>query len=278
MGRLKHFFMGMHKTIGIIDSLSNTLKPYLEEESGKVTEKTLNNKIKINFTGDKNSKKLHILIPGWGGKISYCKNICAMEVLNGNSFLTYEVPTGILSSDIELTKKCFEIYERRVIRDIDKITKEYMIKELYFTGVSLGCVSVPRIIKKLEERKQKGNKKKIKRVTFVVPGDCLAESLWFGIRTKHFRREFEEKGISLKQLKEEWKLLAPKENIGKLKKTKVVIYLSKSDRVIPYYCGKKLIKRMKKENIKPKIYINKFLGHYGTGFHFFKNPSHFLRD
>jgi hypothetical protein len=75
-----------------------------------------------------------------------------------------------------------------------------------------------------------------------VPGSCLASSLWDGVRTKKFKKEYEFQGIDKEKLKEIWKSLAPKNNIDKLNNKKIFVYISKSDKVIPYiYMEKNLL-------------------------------------
>lgn len=104
----------------------------------------------------------------------------------------------------------------------------------------------------------------INSIDLVVPGDDLAQSLWEGIVTRPLRRSFESQGMDLGRLKNTWAELAPKNNISNLGTDKIRVYLSKSDKVIPYERGLMLTKEMKDIGLHPKISENKFLGHYGT--------------
>ncbi len=85
------------------------------------------------------------------------------------------------------------------------------------------------------------------------------------------RESFEAKNISLEELEKLWKEVAPINNLDNLKGKEIHIYLSKSDTIVPYINGKKLVIAMKEKGLSPKVYENEYLGHYGTisKFYFF---------
>ena len=55
-----------------------------------------------------------------------------------------------------------------------------------------------------------------------------------------------------------------------LKQKKVEVHISQIDIIVPYECGNKLIQKMKNKGLNPIIRKNRFLGHYGTIFLFYK--------
>ena len=99
----------------------------------------------------------------------------------------------------------------------------------------------------------------------MVPGSCLASSLWKGIRTQKLKKIYEKQNIKLEQLQTLWQSLAPKNNISALDNKNIFIAISKSDKVIPYPFGKELADLVKtKYPQNTSIAENKYLGHYFT--------------
>ena len=120
------------------------------------------------------------------------------------------------------------------------------------------------------------NNQNIDEIFLIIPGHCLAESIWQGISTQKIRQEYENQKISLKKLKNYWYTLAPENNINNLKSKKVSIFLSKADKVIPYYCGKKLLEKAKSLKYNLFYNINDNPGHYLTALKFYLSPKRFL--
>ena len=105
----------------------------------------------------------------------------------------------------------------------------------------------------------------IQNLFFIVPGSCLASSLWNGIRTQKLKNIYERQNISQEQLKTSWGNLAPKNNLDAMRNKNIFISISKSDKVIPYCFGKELAYLAKK--LYPNNAIvqeNSRLGHYLT--------------
>ncbi len=185
----------------------------------------------------------------------------------GFSVLEYEFPKAILSSNWKFTLNYFNFIRKSVIKEIEKLKKEYRFQKIKITGVSLGCVNACMCA---------DNNELINEILLIIPGHCLAESMWQGISTQQIRQEYENQKISLKELKNHWHILAPENNITNLKSKKVSIFLSKADKVIPYYCGKKLLEKAKSLKYNLFYKINNNLGHYLTALQFYLSPKRFL--
>lgn len=225
------------------------------------------NILKNKFSYKKESKELFVLLPPWGGKLYYNFFPRKFLIKKGFSVLEYEFPKAILSSNWKFTLDHFNFIRKSVTKEIEKLKKVYGFQRITIVGVSLGCVNACMCA---------NNNKSIDEIFLIIPGHCLAESMWQGISTQQIRQEYENQKISLKELKNHWHTLAPENNITNLKSKKVSIFLSKADKVIPYYCGKKLFEKAKSKRYNLFYKINNNLGHYLTALQFHLSPKRFL--
>lgn len=224
------------------------------------------NLIMERFSYVEKSKELYVFFPPWHSKLKYDWKLRNKITSSGASCLEYKFNGHFLSSDYKLTIKYFKEIRKNILSKISNLIKKYNFKKINIIGISLGCVNACMIANSL---------KKINELILIVPGNDLAESLWNGIKTKRLRKAFVKKGINLESLKKYWKELAPENNLDNLEFKKVKIYLSKSDKVIPYGNGKKLFDKIsKRKNVE--IHENKFLGHYLTAIEFYLFPKRFL--
>lgn len=209
--------------------------------------------VKSEFSYVKNSKGLYILLPFMKGKFGLERGLNNRIHKAGYSTLDYEFAQFMLSSDYKATVKNFKTIQKNVRKDITNYKKKYKFPEIHVIGASLGVVNAIMIANKHPL---------VDKLTLISSGNCLAECLWGGIRTQDIRKQFEKKGVSLKQLKKYWRELAPENNINGLKGKDIHILISKNDDLIPTSYGLKLIRAMKKIGLKPKV-KESYLGHYG---------------
>jgi len=219
--------------------------------------------IKKKFHYVKNSKELIVFIPPWHARLKDNNIIQRTLLKQGCSFLEYAFSPKILSVNHRLTLKCFRQIKKEIKQNINQLKKKYKFKKIKILGISLGCVNACMIA---------NDNKNISELSLILPGHCLAESMWQGLSTKKLRQQYEEEGVTLPQLKKYWKELAPENNIAKLSAKKIYVHLSQADAVIPYYCGKILKDKLNK---KYKIIYkeNKHLGHYLTAVLFHLLPK-----
>jgi hypothetical protein len=217
----------------------------------------LNIHINKKFVKHNNSSVLKIIIPQWGDEEFFATRILIRRLhKEGYSCLYFCLPKDILSSNVKDTIKFFNSITEQIKRDIQKLKDEYNFQRIDIIAASLGCVSACLIAN--------GNKD-IQNLFLLVPGSCLAQSLWNGIRTQKLRNIYEQQNINQEQLKNIWKDLAPKNNINLMNDKNIFIAISKSDKLISYSFGKELADLVKK--LYPKdttIKENNYLGHYLT--------------
>jgi len=251
--------MGFDKIINIFTSVANKNK-FIKDDN-------LKEHIKKEFHYTSGSTCLYTCLLPWHGRFKDFARIKKEAIKAGFSFLAYRFPAEILSSDYNLTKKCYEKIQNLVCEDLKKLKKQYAFSKFNLISVSISCVNACMIA---------NNYPGISKIILIVPGNCLAESLWKGVRTQHIKKQFEIDGVSLKQLKKYWFKLAPEHNISKLKNVEVQVYLSKSDEIIPYECGKKLVSSMKNSGLSPFVEENRLLGHYFTGLRHYLFPKRII--
>ncbi len=243
----------------MVDWIISKVEKTLERPNDRLVEKEL-----IYFEG---STKLFVLIDPYRSNLGLFSGIKKFIKSRGESSIAYRFPADILTSDYKSTYDGFKKMRADISLDLEDLKKEYGFKEIEVLGFSLSCVPALMIAN--------GNPL-INSIKLVVPGHCLAESLWFGIRTDDLRKGFEKKGVTLEKLKEYWKDLAPENNIDKLSGKKISIFLSEADTVIPYKFGMNLVKSLEQHNVPFELKTNKHLGHYLTVYNLLRHPSKFI--
>lgn len=71
-----------------------------------------------------------------------------------------------------------------------------------------------------------------------------------------------EQGITLSELKKAWSNLSPIRNIDNLGDKKILVYLAKKDKIMPYDQGIKLLEKLKESKYDYRVIVNKHSGHY----------------
>jgi len=219
------------------------------------------------FYPAENASKLYVFVHPWYTKTHRTLLLKKKLSQSGHAFLEYYEPPAVLSPDYKDTKKYFKTIQKTVIKDIKALKKKHGYSEVNLIGLSLSCVYACMVAN--------GNKD-IDNLFLIIPGHCLAESVWQGILTQRVKKALENQGVTLKKLKKYWSDLAPENNIDNIKCKHVYIYLSKADLIIPYYCGLKLKTALQKQKVKLTYEENKFLGHTLSAVYFYINPGRFL--
>lgn len=234
----------------IINFLFNGFDYFDKEERSEIY-------INKKFVKNNKSYVLKIILPPWGDGESFLTKILIWRLKkSGYSCLAYFFPKYILSSNINNTPKFYTSIRDQVRSDIFKYKAEYNFQKIDIIAPSLGVVSACLIANDNEN---------IQNLFFIVPGSCLASSLWNGVRTQKLKNVYEHQNINQEQLKTSWESLAPKNNINSMGNKNIFVAISKSDRVIPYCFGKELADLAKK--LYPNntvVQENSCLGHYLT--------------
>jgi len=226
---------------------------YFENFSKSEDKQEKNFAIKRYFKHVEGAKKMVVILPARNNALLLTKFLCWRINRSGSSCLYYSFPNELLSPDTKSTLKGFMDKKEEIRRDISEVKDNFGYEDVDLVAPSLGVVSAMLIA---------NDNKDINRLFLVVPGSCLAASLWHGIRTQKLKKIYEKNGIDCDKLQELWKELAPKNNIDSLQDKSINVYISKSDKVIPYEYGKEFADCLVGKCKKLKVEENPILGHY----------------
>ncbi len=239
----------------MIDKIINFLFTNHFEKHRKNTNFTVND-IQKYFIYKDGSHTLKIILPGWGNGVSWTTKVLARRLSQrGFSCLVYSLPRTILPYDPHIAPAIFNIVKESIKENIVNIKSQYNFKKIDIISTSLGVVTACLIA---------NDNKDIINTFFIVPGSCLASSLWDGVRTQRLKQIYEAQGMDKEKLKKIWHSLAPKNNISILSSKGIFIAISKSDKVIPYSYGREFAELSKKLYPDTLIKENLHLGHYLT--------------
>ena len=184
-------------------------------------------------------KNIIILLPGWDAP-NYMFDRIKKEIPKSYGYIHYKYSKEILNADPLLTREYFFTVMNEILEDIKKLNKKKQ-RNYYIYSQSLGTDFAVIIEPKV----------KIKKVVLVLPGDNLADAFWKGIKTRSLKKTMVHNGINLEKLKKEWMPISP-DSFFKKKglKSEYFVIVSKKDHIIPYKNEKKLIKILRKNNIK----------------------------
>ena len=135
----------------------------------------------------KNSSKAYILLSPWHANKSTFYFLKNKILESGFSCILYSFIPDILSPDVEGTRKYFEDIEKKIKNDLVEFQKQHNIKSFVVIGFSLSCVTASMV---------SGSNELVDGVIFIAPGITLAESMWYGLRTKNIRKIMENMEIS----------------------------------------------------------------------------------
>jgi len=246
------------------DKIINFLFP---SEHNYNTSIKLNDFILDKFTYKKNSKELLVLCPPWHVGLTATRILRKKLKRENISYLEFNLHQDIISCDYKTTGKLVKKTIEIMINKINYYKKEHNFKKIHIVGISLGCLFAINVAKEIEE---------VEKLILSTPGHSFSRSFWFGYDTKKMVEVLQADNVTLKQIEKEWKEVDGLSNTIKLKNKRIFILLSKSDIIVRYEFGEKLIEELNKLKIYPRVYLNKNLGHYGTSVLLLINPKKYI--
>ena len=222
------------------------------------------------FTHYPGNNKLIIVIPPWHCERLWWWILKRQTKKFGYSTLIFDIAENVLCDSPKNVVKRFKEGAKTIAEEINLVTEKEIFQDIFIVGMSIGSVTT---ILTLREKLPK-----IKKVVLLAPGDSLAECFWGSARTQKLKKQLEDEAFSFDKLKKAWEKISPIQNLEGLENRRVEIELSEADLNIPYSNGKNLVKKMKSFGLKPKVKINRWLGHYLTILKFFFNPEKYLKD
>jgi hypothetical protein len=237
-----------------IDSLLGRAmpRPAIDTDPDFMPEQSITKRIRHGKDG---STRLTVVVPPWhANKLVHSLSLRRVTK-PGRKVLSYALHSDILSSNPELTVRCFDEIAAEIANDVKK-AKTGDVEHVRYIGFSLGCAILSRV---LGEYKLSGD------VSFVAPGGDLAWSLWTGSRTQHLKRSFEIQGYDLPNLQELWQELSPTfQAANNIRGCSVIIYASEADTVIRSDTIPPLVDALQAGGNQVRMNMNRHQGHYGT--------------
>lgn len=214
------------------------------------------NKVHKQIIWNKKATKAVFILPQWMGEIYYYK-LLIKKLSKNCTVVLYKIPNKIINQDAIKTVKYFEKAKNEIINIANSLGKKGY-KDFSIVGVSITC-SLALMVANSDRR--------YKKIVLSLIGNDFAECFWDSrnLVVKNIRDKMIRNGISLESLKEKWKSIAPINNIKKLNRVEMLVFLSKNDQLVKYEHGLKFIEAIKKKKINYKADMDNIFGHYISG-------------
>lgn len=209
------------------------------------------------------SKCAYILCPPWGQKLLYFAPLRWRILKQGYSCMEYEISRSVLTADLARISRYIAFLSEQIQKDVNSLKKKGF-SSFVVIGTSIGTSLALILAKKIPE---------VKKVILNTPGNCYAEIIWSSVRLKVLKKRLVDQGMSLDYLKEIWRDFSPETDLKMLAGKEIFINLSRSDLVVPYKTGLKLVEKIKLAGLKPVVEENTSLGHYFTAARYYLKPN-----
>ncbi len=204
--------------------------------------------------GLKNNKTL-LVFAHWGGRP--WQYLIFARWLHDFRIILYTYSDSILTSDLALTVDNFQRFHKTVADDITMLSeRDVKISGCY--GASLGAVIATRIANAMSWALGEES-----RLILRATGASFPYGVWNGNGTKQIRVKWEEVGISFCDLESTWDFLSPKENLGNLTTTRILLLASLADHVIGPPNVVELIELLTTKHPRSKVVANELSHRFG---------------
>lgn len=204
----------------------------------------------------KQNKKVIFLLAGWQNKIWMYGLFAKILARNGYYCIAYAYNNSVLSPDTKKTVMYLTDVRNNILNRIGELKKEGYTDFSIF-GTSLGSVIALMVANKTPD---------ISKVILNTPGIDMAQTIWGWDKVKtYFKKALIEQNFTLEKLIAVWKPISPSSNIDNLHGKRILVYLSKNDRMIPYHQGQKLVRELESKKYDVKVITNNHVGHLLAG-------------
>jgi hypothetical protein len=207
------------------------------------------------------NKKVIFILGGWGNSLVLYLPLIKLFNSYGYYCIFYSFKKSCFTWEVVNTVNNFKTIKASVLNEITRLKKENYSSFSIF-GTSLGSALAIFIA---------NSSKDIARIILNLVGDDIAEIAWswnvnrlWRLRFASFKKELIKKNMTRKKVKEIWQEIAPINNLTNFKNKKILVYLAKKDKIIPYGCGQKLIKEFKDRKLSFILCENNFFGHLSS--------------
>lgn len=211
-----------------------------------------------------NKKKVVFLLSGWQGTQAQHWLFSKLIEKSGYNCITYTYDKEILDPNPKLTANNVSMVVADILNEIS-LFKNQSIHDITIIGTSMG--NIPAIIT--------ANKSAdVGKLILNMCGYDMAHIIWSWDHViKGFKEEMIKTGVTLEKLTREWQSINPKNNLTMLKNKKILLLMSKSDKIIPFQQAEDLRKSLQKINGSTIFETSHYFGHYLYGvINLFKMP------
>jgi len=200
------------------------------------------------------TNKALFFMPAWGvSPVTY--TYLAQRLRTTHNIVLFYYPREILSPDIDKSFKYYGEILAKAHLSIQELEDDG-VDDFAIFGTSLGSAVTVYVANKT---------KRFNKIILSVPGNSGADTLW---ESEHrtvleIRKEFEKKGYDQDSLRRILADVDPEANLGNLGNSKILLFLGRTDKIIPFELQKKLVKKVKENHIECKTVERQF-GHYIT--------------
>lgn len=166
---------------------------------------------------------LVVMFPPWHSGNPYYDQF-ADRLSQRHTVLKYQFHDQIIEPNADRVLESHEHIQGQIPREISEIQADLNIKRTHLLGISIGNVALTRAASALDS---------FDSATIALAADCLADSMWQGIRTQEIKRTLEEQGMTRPKLIDKWRALAPIAYAKSFQGKQVRIVASRRDAVMP---------------------------------------------
>jgi len=175
---------------------------------------------------------------------------------NGYSVVIYDYPSKLVhDANFDQWHEFFA----EVIQDAQKRLQQYKTRgyqKFLAYGYSMGTLIANKLARETPE---------ISHVIFNFTYGDIATNIWRSKRTRKAKRNLQERGISIEQLRLVVADFDPIVNAKGLRGKKVLLHLSRTDRILHYPITKETKRAFEKASLDMTYQENKYLGHLAGG-------------
>ena len=188
--------------------------------------------------------------------------------LNGYYCIVYTYKSDIFSPNPEKTVAGLTKVRDAALNHITRL-KTQGHQDFSIFGFSLGTLIALMVA---------NNSPDTSKVILNLVGTNPAEAVWTWDQIQSgFKRQLENKGITLENLSRIWAPVAPINNVDNLKPKKLLIYLAERDKLIPIAQGRGLVEQLQRANYDYQLIVNRRFGHMLAGIYNVLNTRIYLK-
>ncbi len=162
---------------------------------------------------------------------------------HGYKTFVYSFSPEFISTEMNITRKNFQQLKNELNEEIESLKKREQRNITFFT-IGKTSTFTPLIY---------GKRKQIRNIIMLNPVVNLAEIIW---RNQKKKNELKEKKITLKKLKQEWKIFSLFYNTNRFKSQNILLLVSEKNQSVPFLDIKEFIDQLEAKQINFEMIVD----------------------